>query len=312
MVHAEATVPVIEQRTKVKAPTTPNTEDSVINLSHLCHTAQLGAGAVRGSADQMLPKNQDRLGAGGFALAELLLLGMAGWLLVRLVLAIVTPVGAVGESRAAAPPATDTAVFGRFDPFFRKATESGTAQVSSLALVLLGTRVDTVSGRGGAIIADAQGKQSSYLVGEAIEPGVTLKAVGFDNVTLDAGGRTETLFLDQSAGGPPVTPPAETSAISFAPPAAVSALTPSSLAGAVAITPRLRGTEIAGFVVAPRGDGTAFRAAGLQPGDVVITIDGASVAGLGDPAAIMRRIEAGAALGIERGGAMTNLRLGAR
>lgn len=141
--------------------------------------------------------------------AELLLLTFLALQLARLTWAVLTPVDPLGDWRApsaGAAPA-EAAVLRDFDPFFRTATDSGPVAVTSLNLSLLGTRVDMVSGRGSAII-DAGGVQTSFLVGEAVMPGVTLEAVDFDNVTIVRGGAREKLFLDQSAasGTAPVTP----------------------------------------------------------------------------------------------------------
>ena len=71
-----------------------------------------------------------------------------------------------------------------------------------------------MSGRGSAII-DAGGVQTSFLVGEAVMPGVTLEAVDFDNVTIARGGVREKLYLDQSAA--PGAAPAAADATTIAP-----------------------------------------------------------------------------------------------
>lgn len=230
----------------------------------------------------------------------------------------VTPLGAWapvgGAGRMAANP-IDPALLGAYDPFFR-ARADDVAAVSSLGLALLGTRVDTVSGRGSAIIATPDGKQASFLVGETIVPGVVLAAVAFDAVTLErsgeSGGGREQLFLDQSAGPVPVTP--ESAGIAAealgAPPAGVPTVTP-RLAADIQVTPRLKGSEISGFVLTPKGSGAAFAAAGLMPGDVLVSVDGTPVAAIGDPASLTRRLDAGgASIGIERGGRAMNLRIG--
>lgn len=114
------------------------------------------------------------------------------------------------EPAAAGP---DTAVLGSFDPFRRSSDTATQTAASSLGLTLIGIRVDTVSGRGSAIIATQDGTQSSYGVGEVVVPGVLLKSVGFDEVVLESGGASESLFLDQSSGGPSVSPKAQGRAV---------------------------------------------------------------------------------------------------
>ncbi len=141
--------------------------------------------------------------------AELLLLAFVALLLARLVWTVVTPVEPLGNWRAPAPTAApaEAPVLREFDPFFRTASDSGPVAVTSLNLNLLGTRVDTVSGRGSAIL-DVGGTQQSFLVGEEVMPGVKLQTVDFDSVTIARGDTREKLYLDQSAvpTAAPITP----------------------------------------------------------------------------------------------------------
>jgi len=243
------------------------------------------------------------------AIAELSLTALLALALARLVWTVVTPVTTLGDWRAAPPPVADLSLLGSFDPFFRS-TGAPVTEVTSLALVLVGTRVDTVSGRGSAIIGTPDGVQSSYLVGETVLPGVRLKSVSFDAVTLERGGAAEQLFLDQST--PPAasaSPPAIAAPAAAGTPAA-AALPPPRLGADLAIAPRTRGTAITGFVLNPRGSGAAFAAAGLQPGDVLVSVDGAPVTGL-DPATLGRRLDSGGVtIGIERGGRPLALKVG--
>lgn len=137
---------------------------------------------------------------------ELVLLTFLAFQLARLVWAIVTPVDPVGDwTKPAAGPGpalAESPILRDFDPFFRTSANAGPVAVTSLNVTLLGTRVDTVSGRGSAII-DSGGVQSSFLVGEEVMPGVRLAAVDFDNVTLERGGTREKVYLDQSTPAQP-------------------------------------------------------------------------------------------------------------
>ena len=239
-------------------------------------------------------------------LLELLALALLAGALARLVWAVVTPVTPLGEWQPPTQSAArvDRSIIGSFDPFFRQQGDDGTAVVSSGGFTLVGTRVDTVSGRGSAIITTSDGVQASFLVGETVQPGVTLRAVGFDFVTLDRGGTPEKLFLDQSAGGAPVTP--ESAGI-----AAPSGAVVPRLAADVVATPRLKGSTITGYVLTPKGSGAAFAAAGLEPGDVLVSVDGASLTSLGDPAALAKQLDAGGIeISVERGGRVVNLPIG--
>lgn len=140
--------------------------------------------------------------------AELLVLTLLAFQLARLSWAVLTPVEPLGDWRPAtgtpAAPA-EAAVMRDFDAFFRTTADTGPVAITSLNLNLLGTRVDTVSGRGSAII-DSNGVQASFLVGEEVMPGVRLEAVDFDNVTITRSGAREKLYLDQSASAPAATP----------------------------------------------------------------------------------------------------------
>jgi general secretion pathway protein C len=107
-----------------------------------------------------------------------------------------------------------------FDPFFRASPTAAPAVVTTLNLKLFGVREDRASGRGSAILALPDGQQRNFLVGEEVMPGVTLTAVGFDNVTVSRGGVPEQLFLDQSTPATSVAPgmPAPPAPSGIAPP----------------------------------------------------------------------------------------------
>jgi general secretion pathway protein C len=149
-----------------------------------------------------------------YSALELFLLSLLAIQGARLVWTIVTPVGPVGEWKAPsalrAPPAASSGLLGSFDPFFRLSGEGNApVVVTSLSLKLYGVREDRASGRGSAIISTPDGQQRSFAVGDEIVPGVRLRAVGSDSVTIDRAGTPEQLFLDQSrpAAGAPVTSP---------------------------------------------------------------------------------------------------------
>lgn len=251
-------------------------------------------------------RDGDLVSAVGLRAAEFGLLALLAVAAARLIWTIVTPATPLGNWTPPAPIGADTSVLGRFDPFFRASGGDAPAAVSDIGLILSGTRVDTVSGRGSAIITTTDGAQSSFLVGEDIVPGVRLKAVAFDAVTIDRGGVSEQLFLDQSSGDAPVTP--ENAGIALPSPGSVP---PPRLAADISASPRLSGTVVTGLVLTPKGSGAAFAAAGLQPGDVVTAVDGAPVSGISDPGQLARQLDAGSAtLSIERGGKTVSLKVG--
>ncbi|GAA3263278.1 hypothetical protein GCM10020258_28470 [Sphingomonas yabuuchiae] len=140
-----------------------------------------------------------------YSVAELALMAVLAVQGARLLWVIVTPVSPLGEWRPLAPAiaGSPAAILEGFDPFFRlQGQQAAPAAVTTLQLTLFGTRLDEASGRGSAILAGPDGVQRSVSVGEEIQPGVTLKAVAFDHITIDRGGATEDLYLDQSDAPP--------------------------------------------------------------------------------------------------------------
>ena len=222
--------------------------------------------------------------------AELLLLAILAVQCARLFWTIVTPIGPLGDWRLASGPdaARGRAVLSSgFDPFFRLGNaDGGPAIVTSLQLKLFGVRVDEATGRGSAIIAGPDNVQASYAVGEAIQPGVTLKSVGYDSVTIARGGAEETLYLDQSGVAPVAVtpPPPQTNATLLSAPAgernAPDAVGLAELQSNLTLAPRQSGNRVTGLV--PRGDPAFLARIGLQPGDVVVQVSGRPISGPGD------------------------------
>jgi general secretion pathway protein C len=138
-------------------------------------------------------------GVNGWTVLEIALLAMIALQCARLIWTALTPVGPLGDWQSAAVRNDwSAAALGTFDPFFRLSGAAGPVTVTSLNLKLFGIRQDQASGQGSAIIATSDGQQRSFAVGEEIEPGVTLKSVDFDSVTISRGGADEQLFMDQS------------------------------------------------------------------------------------------------------------------
>lgn len=259
-----------------------------------------------------------------YSAMELALLSLLALQCARLVWTIATPVDPVGEWRAndavQARPAVASGLADGFDPFFRLSGDAGPVVVTSLNLKLYGVREDRASGRGSAIISTPDGQQRSFTVGDEIVPGVTLHAVGFDNVTISRGGTREQLFLDQS-------PPAQTvGVVNVAPPSAavpaspVITLTPTpapapaaagSFASDVQFQPRMSGGAVSGVTVQPQGSGNAFRAAGLAPGDVIVSVNGRRITSAEQARAIAGQIagQRSVTIQVERDGRVIPLRV---
>lgn len=249
-----------------------------------------------------------------YSALELALLALIAVQAARLVWTMVTPVGPVGEWKGSAPVAApaDGSALTEFDPFFRLSAASGPVAVTSLNLKLYGVREDRATGRGSAIIALPDGTQQSFAVGDEIMPGVTLAQVGFDHVTISRGGAQEQIFLDQSqpaAGAAPADgsapAPAQASPIP-APPAPP----PAPAASAIQFQARSSGGRVNGLIVNPGGDGgEAFRAAGFERGDIIVSVNGQTVSSVEQARAMLRESGGQATVIVNRSGRAVPLRV---
>jgi general secretion pathway protein C len=221
-----------------------------------------------------------------YSVAELALMTALAAQVARLFWAIVTPVSPLGDWRPAGVvvPGSAASILASFDPFFRLGGPAGPVTVTTLQLTLFGIRLDEASGRGSAILAGPDGVQNSVGVGEEVQPGIRLKAVAFDHVTLDRGGTSEDLYLDQSraltAAG--AATPGAAPALPGVPTAPNTGVRVNQLRSEIGFIPRIDGGRVSGLVVRPQGSGEAFRQANLREGDVVTAIGGRPVTGPGD------------------------------
>ena len=251
-----------------------------------------------------------------YSAAELVLLALIAVQAARLAWILVTPVGPVGDYKGAAPAALAPGAtsIADFDPFFRLSAAGGAAVVTSLDLRLFGVREDRATGRGSAIIALSDGTQRSFAVGEEIMPGVTLAEVAFDNVTISRNGTPEQIFLDQSEPAPadaatqnvPGAAPAP-SPLQAPPPPAQAQTPPQVVSPAsppIRFEPRTNESgRVDGIIVSPGGDGgQAFRAAGFQPGDVIVAVNGQRVGSTEQARALIRGARGQAIVTVDRGG----------
>ena len=184
-----------------------------------------------------------------------------------------------------------TALMTGFDPFNRNApvamAEADTVEtITDLPLTVYGIRYNAATGAGTAIMANNDGEQMIYRIGEEVSPGVTLSALEFDHVVLSRGGSRELLYLDQSQPAPSIQPSVRPAAQSSTEPAVQPEQAPpppssvrnrmsaGELGSGVSFTPSQQGGRFSGLNVVPAGDGSVFRAAGLRDGDVVVAMGG--------------------------------------
>ena len=230
-------------------------------------------------AREALAARPDRVRAAVEATLALLLIVQLG----RLVWTAVEPVD-LPTTTVTRPVATpvDYAVFQRFDAFFRTGGQSSLAEdtaAGSSQIRLFGLRSDGAGG-GSAIIGLADGRQLSVAVGETIEPGLVLQSVGPDHVVLARGGSLSRLIFSElpvGAATPPPPPPVPQTVTPTPSPAGASAtapVDPAQLVAEAALRPRMQGLKVNGFTISSRGESPALAAAGLQPGDVILAVNG--------------------------------------
>ncbi|HLM53160.1 MAG TPA: type II secretion system protein N [Pseudoxanthomonas sp.] len=184
-----------------------------------------------------------------------------GWLLA-------VPPAPVGEAGGVELQAAPLASADGLDPFFPQQQAQG-AVADGSGLVLFGVR--TGADGGSAILGEAGGTQASYAVGETVKPGVTVAAIGVDHVVLQANGaRSRLPFAAARAAAP-------ASALPSALPAAAPAsepVDPAAFLAQAGLRPRMEGDRANGYTLVPRGDSTLLRQAGLQAGDVILSVNG--------------------------------------
>lgn len=182
---------------------------------------------------------------------------------------VLTPTGPIGALDAATASPTPPPSMSRTDVFFRQSTvASGPAgEGETLGYTLFGVRPGG-DDNGAAILAHDSDPQTAYRVGDLVAPGLVLDAVGADHVLLRSQHKRHRIdmpkFLPTSApasGGLP--------SVGIEP----AAIDPQQLLAQAGLQVRAAG----GYTVIPRGDGAVLRQAGLEPGDVLLSVNGQSL-----------------------------------
>lgn len=259
---------------------------------------------------------------------EFLLAILLAVLLARIVWIVVDPGGAVSRVeplgqyaspvlpvQAARTRAPDYGLLVSINPFDRA---EGNAELAvpdapetKLNLVLKGVRAMD-DGGGAAMIRTPDNRTRIYRPGDTILEGVLLDRVFGDRVTLRKGGATEALLMRSAADRLSVLSSPENAG---AVPEPFSSRAgnesprqqPDSAASAflmnLEINPVHRGQAFIGYEIGARGDAGLLVRAGLQPGDILLSVNGSSVNGIA-PGDIVRQFSSGkpVRLRIERDG----------
>ena len=197
---------------------------------------------------------------------------------------------------------------------------------TSLNLQLDGLRMSTEGGgAGNAVIRTPDGIGKNYRVGDRILPGVVLERILSDRVIINRDGADETLMLGGRGAGLSVISDDSQIVTDTAPsePADATAVVPEDTAviegqlagpdvlfGAINAGPVMTNGALSGYRLNPIGSADTMRQAGLEPGDVLLQINGTSVDNL-DMTDVIDRISSiqTAVLEINRNGTPRTVRL---
>ncbi|WP_101925375.1 MULTISPECIES: type II secretion system protein N [Luteimonas] len=209
------------------------------------------------------------------AIIVMVQLGRIGWLLIEPLRSPEADV--VSATTSAQPPP----LLAGHDPFFSGAS-AATVAGDAAGWRLFGLR--TGPDGGSAILAHEGDPQRTFGLGEALEPGVVLAAVAVDHVLLRVGGSERRLEIpddrEDTAHGAAsdVTAPAAPAPVQTPAPVvdttAARDVNPSQLLSKVGLRLTREAGRVAGYTLLPRGDSRLVRAAGLQPGDVLLSVNG--------------------------------------
>ncbi len=151
-----------------------------------------------------------------------------------------------------------------------------------LQLVLRGVFASDDPEAAGAIVAERNGRESFYGVGDKLPGGAILQAVYPDRIVLLRGGRLETLRMPREGSGGAGA--RRTTSRAPAPAAASGASlreyrdmllnNPQQFADKVRYRPYTEGGRMRGYEIQPGRDAGFLTRFGLQPGDVVTSVNG--------------------------------------
>lgn len=181
-----------------------------------------------------------------------------------------------------------------------------------LQLVLVRVQPGRRITEGSADIGVVRESPQTYLAGAVLENGARLAEIHTDYVLLQRGGHSARLYLDQPSTAKNVGNSAmlEVGGVAQLPPPA-KVTSRETLTDYIRPSPIYDGESLVGYQVYPGSSGAAFAQMGLQPGDVIVDVNGAP---LSDPAAawaILRQLTEGTVLSatVKRHGALANVSL---
>jgi len=206
----------------------------------------------------------------------------------------------------------DMAVLSRVDPFFAEGQAAVEATADNGGFSLFGVSADGVGG-GSAIIGLPDGVQVSVAVGEEVGTGSVLKTVNPDHVIIQMNGRFLRVGFPEMGVMQTQAPDEEaTSADAEAPPAQAALVDPSKLVAEAGLRPKMEGLSVKGLQVSAGENVPQLAAAGLQDGDIILSVNGTALNSPQAIATLRQRLSnaATAEISYERGGQrrMTSIR----
>lgn len=218
---------------------------------------------------------------------EVLLVVLLAAQAARLLWMLLVPIAPIGASAATMPIQAAAPSLPMVDLFFRSASHAASSgNDEALGYSLHGVRTD---GMDGSAILEKDGRQASHAVGREIAPGIRLEEVGTDYAVLVSGNQRHRLELPRHStartASRPVALPSGAQARTTVQPAAATpapatAATPATAARKPPASDNAATQPEDGYSIPAGGDNPLLRQAGLQPGDVVLSVNGRAV----DPA----------------------------
>lgn len=176
------------------------------------------------------------------------------------------------------PPPTDSPALAGHDPFLIDAQPAASGDANGWRV--FGIRLS--SDGNAAILGTGEGPQQAFRVGDEIETGVMLDIIAADHVMLRQAGQPRRLELPGEMLQPTTTPataatttPASAAAETPAQASSTRAdVDPGRLIAEAGMRMAMEAGRLTGYTLLPRGNDTLLRAAGLQPGDVLVSVNG--------------------------------------
>lgn len=190
-----------------------------------------------------------------------------------------TPAAVAAPARTGADVGTIVAaqLFGRYEA---QATPGAmeAAPDTRLSLTLIGILAGTPE-QSLALIANANGEEKPYGIGDDVAPGTSLQAIFTDRVILSRNGQLETLRLNRDAPSRgngadmrPSTPAGPTAMLGQIREQILA--DPTKASSYIRVQPANVNGQLRGYRVYPGREREAFTDSGLRPGDLVTAVNG--------------------------------------